>query len=71
VFVEHFEQVGLEVAALVEHHLRARLHLLYVLLLELQPGLQLADPHLHLPPRLLVLLLDGLDLAVQPSDLRR
>ena len=41
--VENLEEVGLEIAALVEHHLRASLHLLYILILEPQPGLELAD----------------------------
>lgn len=69
--VEHLEEVGLQVAALVEHHLGARLHLLYILLLQPQPGLELADLALQLQPLLLTLPLHAFALAVEPEKLAR
>ena len=69
--VEHLEEVRLQVAALVQHHLGARLHLLYVLLLQPQPGLELADLALQLQPLLLALPLHAFALAVETKKLAR
>lgn len=69
--VEHLEEVGLQVAALVEHHLGAGLHLLYILLLQPQPGLELADLALQLQPLLLALPLHAFALAVETEKLAR
>lgn len=68
-FVEDFEEVGLEIAALVEHHLRAGLHLLNILLLEPKPGLELANPALKLQLLLLPLPLYVFELTIQSEEI--
>lgn len=67
-FIEDFKQVWLEVASLVQDHLRAGLYLLGVFALQFQPRLKLDNPWLDVFLVIVILLMNSLDLSVKPGN---